>query len=252
MNIKEIDYEKPIKISKFDFSCDDLDKSIPKPLPQSQNFFKLIIGRPGSGKTNLILNLLCKRNKNYNGKFDKVFIWSPSMGTMKNNPFESIPDDQMNEELTVENLQGVLDMVKDTSEKVLFLFDDTVNDIRKSPELQRLINKIVMNRRHLAGGDGGSVAVIMTTQVFNKVPASIRKTASHIYLFHTRNKTELNILFDELILISKKDFYNILNYVFKKPHDFLYISLNESVKKMFHKGFKLLNFKMEGDDEIIS
>ena len=34
MNIKEIDYEKPIKISKFDFSCDDIDKSIPKPLPQ--------------------------------------------------------------------------------------------------------------------------------------------------------------------------------------------------------------------------
>jgi len=29
MNIKELDYERPIKISKFDFSCDDIDKSIP-------------------------------------------------------------------------------------------------------------------------------------------------------------------------------------------------------------------------------
>jgi len=249
MNIKELDYERPIKISKFDFSCDDIDKSIPKPLPQSQNFFKLIIGRPGSGKTNLILNLLCKRHKNYNGKFDKVFIWSPSLGTMKNSPFASIPDDQMYDELTVENLEGVLDIVRDSSEKCLFLWDDCVNDIRKSPELQRLINKIVMNRRHLAGA-GGSVAVIMTSQVYNKIQASIRKTASHVYLFHTRNKAEINTIFDELILISKKEFYNILNFVFKKRHDFLYVDINAPLNKMFHKGFKLLNFKMDGDDEL--
>jgi len=249
MNIKELDYERPIKISKFDFSCDDIDKSIPKPLPQNQNFFKLIIGRPGSGKSNLILNLLCKKNKNYNNKFDKVFIFSPSMATIKNNPFESIPEDQMFDELTVEILEGVLDMIRDTGEKILLIMDDTVNDIKRSTELQRLISKIVMNRRHLAGA-GGSVALIMTSQVYNKIPAPIRKTASHLYIFHTRNKKELDTIFDELILISKKEFYNILNFVFKKRHDFLYIDTNAPLNKMFHKNFKLLNFKMEGDDEL--
>ena len=35
MKITEILPEKKICIKKFDFSCDEIDESIPKPLPQS-------------------------------------------------------------------------------------------------------------------------------------------------------------------------------------------------------------------------
>ena len=58
--------EKKIVIKKFGFSCDDIDETIPKPLPQTLNWFMLLCGRPGSGKTTLLLNLICKRGKNYN------------------------------------------------------------------------------------------------------------------------------------------------------------------------------------------
>ena len=51
--------------------------------------------------------------------------------------------------------------------------DDVVNDMKKSAKLQTLLSKILMNRRHLAGA-GGSVSVIITTQVYNKIPAPIR------------------------------------------------------------------------------
>ena len=34
---------------------------------------------------------------------------------------------------------------------------------------------------------------------------SIRKTASHIVIFHTKNKKELDTIFDELIIIPQKD-----------------------------------------------
>ena len=44
LNIKEIEEEKKIVLSRFDFSCDDIDESIPKPLPQTLNFFILISG----------------------------------------------------------------------------------------------------------------------------------------------------------------------------------------------------------------
>ena len=64
MKIGEIPPDKDIKISKFAFSCDDIDATIPLPLPQSLNFFLLIAGKAGSGKTTLILNLICKRGKN--------------------------------------------------------------------------------------------------------------------------------------------------------------------------------------------
>ena len=48
MEITETEPEKKIVLSKIDFSCDDTDESIPKPLPQQLNFFMLICGKPAS------------------------------------------------------------------------------------------------------------------------------------------------------------------------------------------------------------
>lgn len=239
MKIGELANEKNIKLSKFDFSCDDKDETIPLPLPQALNFFMLISGKAGSGKTSLILNLLCKRGKNYNRKFDKVFIFSPSLITMKNDPFSEIPEEQKFQELDEEILQAVLDDIKDTGEKVLLIMDDVVNDITKNKHLQRLMNKILMNRRHLAG-ENGSVSVIITTQVYNKIPPPIRKNASHIILYHTKNRKEIDNLFDELILIPKKEFYEILKYVFQKKHDFMYLDTNKDFDNMIHRNFNQL------------
>ena len=104
------------------------------------------------------------------------------------------------------------------------------------------MNKIAMNRRHLCG-EGGSVSIILTTQVLNKIPASIRKSASHLILFNTKNKREIDCIFDEIILIPKKDFYDIMKYVFDKKHNFLYLDINQDHNKMFHKNFNQLEFK---------
>ena len=241
LNIKEVEPENKIVLSKFNFSCDDIDDTIPKPLPQMLNFFLLICGRPGSGKTTLILNLICKRGKMYNKKFDKIFVFSPSLLTLKDNPFEDLPEDQMDTELTEENLTQALENIKESGEKCLFILDDVVNDMKKSTALQNLLSKMLMNRRHLAGA-GGSCRFIITTQVYNKIPAPIRKTASHIIIFHTKNKKELDTIFDELIIIPQKDFYEILKYCFDKKNHFLYIDTNKSYDKMFHKNFNCLEF----------
>ena len=243
MKIGELANEKNIKLSKFDFSCDDVDESIPMPLPQALNFFLLISGKAGSGKTSLILNLLCKRGKNYNRKFDKVFIFSPSLITMKNDPFSEIPDEQKFQELDEEILQAVLDDIANTGEKILLIMDDVVNDITKNKDLQRLMNKILMNRRHLAG-ENGSVSVIITSQVYNKIPPPIRKQASQIVLYHTKNRKEIDNLFDELILIPKKEFYEILKYVFQKKHDFMYLDTNKDFDKMIHRNFNQLVYNV--------
>ena len=82
-------------------------------------------------------------------------------------------------------LESVLEDIKDSGEKILFIMDDVVNDMKKM-EIQTTISKMLMNRRHLAGS-GGSTSFIITTQVYNKIPAPIRKTASHIIIYHTKN-----------------------------------------------------------------
>ena len=246
MNIRETDCDDKIKISKFNFSCDDIDDSIPKPLPQILNFFMLVCGRPGSGKTSLILNLICKRGKMFNKKFDKVFVYSPSLMTMKDEPFGELPEEQVHTDLTVENFQKALEEISNTGEKILFILDDVVNDMKKNMAIQTLLSKALMNRRHLAGA-GGSVSFIITTQVYNKIPAPIRKTASHIILYHTRNKKEIETIYDELIVLPKDDFYEILKYCFDKRHNFIYIDINKSYDKMFHKCFNQLEFNSQND-----
>jgi hypothetical protein len=240
MNIRETEADEKIKISKFNFSCDDVDESIPKPLPQILNFFMLVCGRPGSGKTSLILNLICKRGKMFNKKFDKVYVFSPSLLTMKDEPFGDLPEEQVNNDLTLTNFSKALDDIKGTGEKILFILDDVVNDMKRM-DMQTILSKALMNRRHLAGA-GGSVSFIITTQVYNKIPAPIRKTASHIILYHTKNKKEIDTIFDELIIIPQKDFYEILKYCFDKRHNFIYIDVNKSYDKMFHKCFNQLEF----------
>jgi hypothetical protein len=91
----------------------------PNRLPQQGGFAMLIVGKPRSGKTNLLLNLTTKAHKNFNRKFDRVFIISPSIGTMENDPFELLPDDQKYEVATEQNINTILGMIKDTGEKTL-------------------------------------------------------------------------------------------------------------------------------------
>ena len=143
-SIEEKEYDKKINISATKFSCDDIDDSIPAPLSKKGGFAYLIVGRPGYGKTSLINSLVCKSGKNFNRKFDKVFIWSPSMITMEGDPYEMIPEDQKFEEATLENIQEVLDEIKDTGDKVLFIFDDVIADIRGKGkgQIENLLQKI--------------------------------------------------------------------------------------------------------------
>jgi hypothetical protein len=52
------------------------------------------------------------------------------MITMEGDPYEMIPDDQKFEEANFENIQGVLDEIKDSGEKILFIIDDVICSIR--------------------------------------------------------------------------------------------------------------------------
>ena len=237
-NIQEKEYEKKIVVSGQKFSCDDVDCSIPAPLPQKGGFAMLIVGKPGMGKTSLIISLICKQGKCFNRKFDRVFIWSPSLITMDEDPFELVPEDQKFEEATFENISQVLDEIKSSGEKILFILDDVIADIRGKGKgaTENLLQKIFFNRRHLAGA-GGSVSIIATSQTYNKIDPKLRKTASQLIIYRNPQKKEIESIFEEVILIPKKEFMDTLKYVYDKPHNFLYIDTTLPENRMIHKNF---------------
>ena len=48
MRIQETECDSNIHLSKFKFNCDEVDPSVPKPLPQNLNHCLLIVGKPDS------------------------------------------------------------------------------------------------------------------------------------------------------------------------------------------------------------
>ena len=208
MEISEIEPEKKIVISKVEFSCDILDPSIPKPLFQNYNHFLILTAPPRAGKSTWIQNCLCKKGKVYNRKFDKIYIVSPSLKTAKNNPFECIPEDQIENELTVDFLNRFYDEVEGSGERVLLLLDDVVNDIRKNKGVDKSLAKILYNRRHITadGGDeANGVSVWLTSQVYNRIPLMIRKAANGIIAFKLKNVKEIMSIYDEFVVGMTKE-----------------------------------------------
>ena len=72
----------------------------------------------------------------------------------------------------------------------------------------------------------------------------IIETADQIYnsrinLFDIGNNVPENI-YDDMILIPRKEFLDVLRYIYKKKHDFMYLSLQEEDTKQIHKGFNQL------------
>tara|TARA_R110002020_G_scaffold6056_1_gene25351 strand:- start:9678 stop:10451 length:774 start_codon:yes stop_codon:yes gene_type:complete len=239
-SIEEKEYDKKIVISGQKFTCDDIDDTIPAPLPQKGGFAMLIVGKPGMGKTSLILSLVCKQGKAFNRKFDKVYVFSPSLITMEDDPFELIPEEQKFEEVTMENLDEVLEDMKDSSEKSLLILDDVIADIRGKGKgaIENKLQKIFFNRRHLCGA-GGSCSIIATSQTYNKIDPKLRKTASQLVQYKPVKK-EVENIYDDIIQIPKKEFYDVCKYIYDKKHNFMYIDTQLPEDKMIHKNFNQL------------
>lgn len=244
MQISEVEPDKKIVISKVDFVCDLIDESIPKPLPQTYNHFLILSAPPRAGKSTWIMNCLCKQGKVYNKKFDVVYIVSPSLKTAKEDPFECLPPEQIENELTVDFLERFVNEVTESGKRVLLLLDDVVNDIRKNKGVDRALAKILYNRRHITadGGDeANGVSVWLTTQAYNRIPLMIRKVATGLIAFKLKNVKEIQSIFDEYVVgLTKDQFIDILKYVYRSPFDFLYINMDEPWDDMYHRNFSQL------------
>jgi len=224
--------DKP-NLKKCEFLCDNglHEKLNAYELTKFMNCHStnLFLGKPKSGKTSLLYSFF-KSKKLFKKVFDTIYIFQPanSRQSMSDKLFDTLPEDQLYEELNYDNLAEVMDKCKQTDVKHnnCIIFDDVASNL-KDNEILKLLKELIMNRRHL------HVSCYFLSQTFKSVPKDIRKLFSNIFLFRV-SKHELGDMFEEIIEHKKDDVLAISKLVFDKPFQYLFI--NTDTQRLF-KGF---------------
>jgi KaiC/GvpD/RAD55 family RecA-like ATPase len=208
--------------------------------------FTTVLGRPASGKTSLVISFLTGKadKKVFRKVFNHVILVMPSSSrnSIKKNPFKNHPPEKMYEELDYNTISTIYEGLLESSEKnekTLLLLDDIGASI-KNKEIQKILRKIIYNRRHL------KVHIICMLQSYISLPKEVRKLITNAFLFKP-SKVEMENFCEELFETKKDKAIEIMNYVYDKPHQ--YLMLNVENQKMY-KGFDELIIHDEEKEDL--
>lgn len=249
MHIKEI--KNDLTVGKVQMTADSIiqdkkGRSIAPPLMNS-SFLYIITGASGSGKTNLMINLLkpCKcskdnnKKKTYYGMFDSVVVVSPSLNTLssKENLFKNLDESKKFKKLDEDVFETVESLHEEKKHQLLIL-DDISQQLKQKEVVHDLVS-LCKNRRH----KGGGLSIMIILHKLSDAPPSIRANSSLNFVFKPKTKKETEFIHNEYIDMPFNDFKELLNYIFKDgKYNFLIIdtSLRSSADIQFYKNFNLL------------
>lgn len=228
----DFELEKPnYTLNKVEFECDKpLASHIREPFP-NKSFFMLIVGKPGSGKTSMLLNMLTMKgeNKIYKKVFNKILLVMPknSRSSIKNNPFEDLPSDQVFDEMGPAVLKKIEDVREEFNElnkkkprvrNQLLILDDITAYLKDN---SKTLVELSTNRRHL------KLSIILLVQFIRSVPRPVRLQITDLIIFKPANELETGIVEEEFINLKKDKFQDLCRFVFKNQHDFLMLNKND-------------------------
>ena len=171
----------------------------------------LIIGGWGSGKTNLLLNLI-----KYQPDIDKIYLYAKDPYEAKYqyliNKRERVSINYFNDpKAFIDYSNDMHDVYKNIDEynpdkenKMLIVFDDMIADMIHNKKLNSIVTELFIRGRKL------NISIAFITQSYFKVPKDVRLTTSHFFIAKIPNKRELQqIAINNSLDIRSKDFANI-------------------------------------------
>ena len=183
----------------------------------------LIIGGSGSGKTNVLLNLIENQQD-----IDKIYLHAKDPSEAKYqyliNKRESVGINQFNDpKAFIEYSNDMHDVYKslnyyniDKKNKILIVFDDMIADMIHNKKLDSIVTELFIRGRKL------NISLVFITQSYFKVPKDVRLNTSHFFIAKIPNKRELQqIAINHSSDISTKDFTNIYRKCKAEPYSFL-------------------------------
>lgn len=221
-------------------------------------FSMMISGSSGSGKTNLLMNIMT-RDELYGRYFHKIFVFSPTAGdTDDTYGALKLPKDHFIRDMKPEYLENLIRNRKDEIEekgkgntakgiewvgkndRVCIILDDVIAErgFLESPEAMKMF---ALLRHYL-------ISVIVLMQSYNKLPRALRNNCNAVMIFPA-NQSEVEVIKDELAPagLNKKEFEDVIEYATREPYHFMYINRHadpgKRVRHMLHEVIDLDKFK---------
>ena len=181
----------------------------------------LIIGGSGSGKTNLLLNLIPTRH------WQNIFVYKNPYEAKYQyliNKREGVGINHFNDpEVFIDYSNDMHDVYKNIDEynldkenKILIVFDDMIADMIHNKKLNSIVTELFIRGRKL------NISLVFITQSYFKVPKDVTLNTSHFFIAKTPNRTELQqTAINHSSDISIKDFSNVYRKCTVEPYSFL-------------------------------
>ena len=187
-----------------------------------------IIGSSGSLKTNGLLNLIQKQNKN--NPIDKIYLYAKDLSEPKyqlliekreNAGIKNLNDPSAFIEYS-NTMDDVYSNVDDYNpkrkRKILIVFDDMIADIMTNKRFQAIIKELFIRCRKM------NISLVFIKQSYSKTLKNGRLNSTHYLIMEIHNKRELqNIAIDHSADIVYKDFLKIYRNCTKEPYYFFTI-----------------------------
>lgn len=200
-----------------------------------KNFIYLVVGKKGSGKTSLVLNLFNtpEEDGGFKKRFDKIFLVSP---TAKNDyKMDEIVEELQNtggyyDEINNEIVEEILDNIdtiksnwkKKSKPEFCIIFDDCIHQLPSNRKRGQAFNKLMTTNRHF------KTTVLILSQRLNELNPLVRSQADVISYFRADNKKE-----DEIFIDTYGVNQEILDFCFNQPHSFITVSYLHGKPKVY-------------------
>lgn len=222
-------------------------KNVPIQLPYPP-FLWLIISSVGGGKTTMLSNIVYDKSYGYYPHFDDTIFMSPTIecdvsggSFLADEKIKKITGDELS------NLEGILkelferkskEAAEDERDKkvirrnTLLIMDDMLGLIGRTSEFEKLMVKY----RHPL------ISIIITTQIYKKIPNTAREQLRAASIFSTGNKTEMK-KYEEEFSGNFPNFMKCYKFATSKKYGFLHMNIKD------RRIFSSFKEELEGGNE---
>ena len=165
----------------------------------------LIIGGSGSGKTNVLLNLIKEQDD-----IDKIFLYAKYLSEPK---YEFLI--KKREDVVIKYYQNIDEYNPSRKRKILIVFDDMIAGIMTNKKFQAIIKELFIRCRKV------NISLVFITQSYFSVPKDVRLNSTLYLIAKINNRKELqNIAINHSADIDYNDFVRIYRECTRKPYIF--------------------------------